>query len=112
MLEGRAVAVGGTEVDVGGAGVAVNVGGSGVGVAVSIGIFVSVGVAVLVALGSRVGVGSGVGVASKPQPASSTPDNTMPTATNMVRRNAPAERRDIKKDDGSLTRITFPLRMI
>jgi hypothetical protein len=53
------------------------------------------GVGVLVALGKRVGVGSGVGVASKPQPASNTPDNTIPTATSTVRFNAHAVRRDV-----------------
>ncbi len=103
---GVMVAVGGSGVAVGGIGVdvGVSVGGSGVGVAVS------TGVGVLVGLGKRVGVG--VGAANAAQPTSRTPDKTMPTATGMMRCNAPAERRDIKKDDGSLTRITFPLRMI
>lgn len=81
------------------------VGGTCVGVAVS------TGVCVLDGLGTRVGVGIGVGVGvdSRPQPTSTTPDKTIPTAKQMVRCNAQTLRWDRVGDDGSLTRITFPL---
>jgi hypothetical protein len=92
-------------VAVGGNGVDVFVGGTGVSVAVS------TGVGVMVATGGRVGEGTGVGAAT-PQATIIPPDNTMPTATAMLRHDALNERWDRVPENADLTRITFPLRAV